>query len=63
MMIACQVKIVVGGDTVSESLHVANRGTCHYRQAEGAFTQPNAKVCEKMLSWAHRVTVSDTCRV
>ncbi|MDO4904651.1 MAG: tRNA (uridine(54)-C5)-methyltransferase TrmA [Lautropia sp.] len=23
-----------------------------YRQPEGAFTQPNARVCEKMISWA-----------
>ena len=47
------VKIVIGGETVSEQLHVPHgRGECHYIQTEGAFTQPNAKVCEKMLGWA-----------
>ena len=51
-----KVKIVVGDDTVKETLHVTNRGACTYKQAEGAFTQPNAKVCEKMLSWAYKVT-------
>lgn len=57
------VKIVIGGETVSEQLHVPHgRGECHYIQTEGAFTQPNAKVCEKMLGWAYAVTARlDEC--
>ena len=31
------------------------RGVCTYTQTEGAFTQPNARVCEQMLGWARRV--------
>jgi tRNA (uracil-5-)-methyltransferase len=27
-----------------------------YTQLEGAFSQPNARVCEKMLGWAYEVT-------
>lgn len=51
-----KVKLVVGGDTVKETLNVPNRGSCHYAQTEGAFSQPNAVVCEKMLGWAYDVT-------
>ena len=51
-----KVKIVVGGETVSETLQVPGRGACHYTQTEGAFTQPNAGVCEKMLGWAYDAT-------
>jgi tRNA (uracil-5-)-methyltransferase len=47
-----KVKIVVGGETVREVLSVRGRGECVYLQAEGAFSQPNAGVCEHMLSWA-----------
>ena len=63
-----KVKVVVGGETVSETLNVPHgRGACHYTQAEGAFTQPNAGVCEKMLGWAFDVTRgsdgSDLCEL
>lgn len=51
-----KVKLVVGSESVSETLHVPGRGECHYTQMEGAFTQPNAKVCEQMLGWAHGAT-------
>ena len=61
-------KVVVGRDYVLEELHVgakpspsgvgAEEGshTYKYRQAEGAFTQPNAGVCQKMLSFAQACT-------
>ena len=44
-------RIVIGRDYVEEELTVAGR-TFRYRQPEGAFTQPNGEVCEKMLNWA-----------
>ncbi len=44
-------KIVLDRDYVNECLTV-NGEKFHYQQVEGSFTQPNAKVCEKMLSWA-----------
>ncbi len=44
-------KIVLGQDFVTETLKVDKR-RFHYKQIEGSFTQPNACVCEKMLSWA-----------
>ncbi len=44
-------KIVLSQDYVTEQLNVADQ-TFLYRQTEGGFTQPNAKVCEKMLAWA-----------
>lgn len=50
------VKLVVGSDIVKEILHVPDRGICHYAQTEGAFSQPNAMVCEKMLGWAYDAT-------
>ena len=34
-----------------ETLTVSGR-TLHYRQVEGAFSQPNGRVCEAMLTWA-----------
>ena len=45
---------VVGRDYVSETLSVAGR-EFHYRQPEGAFSQPNGAVCQKMLGWAYEV--------
>jgi len=62
------VKLVVGGETVAETLSVpGGRGACHYTQTEGAFTQPNAKVCEKMLGWAYDAThgskTTDLCEL
>ena len=44
-------KIVIGRDYVQETLHVQGRAY-HYRQYEGAFTQPNGRMCEQMLAWA-----------
>jgi tRNA (uracil-5-)-methyltransferase len=44
-------KRIIGRDFVEETLHVQGRAY-HYQQVEASFTQPNAKVCEKMLSWA-----------
>jgi len=38
-------------DYITEELNV-NGKTFRYRQVEGSFTQPNARVCEKMLGWA-----------
>src|SRR5690606_19959267 len=45
-------RIVIGRDYVEEEMTVAGR-PFHYRQPEGAFTQPNGQVCQKMLQWAH----------
>ena len=45
---------VVGRDYVSETLSVAGR-EFRYRQPEGAFSQPNGAVCQKMLGWAYEV--------
>lgn len=44
-------RLVIGRDYVEEELTVAGR-RFRYRQPEGAFTQPNGAVCEKMLNWA-----------
>ncbi len=51
-----KVKQVIGGETVVEQLSVPRRGACEYVQTEGAFSQPNARVCEKMLGWAYAQT-------
>lgn len=45
-------RLVIGHDYVTETMTVAGR-TFSYRQPEGAFTQPNGVVCQKMLNWAH----------
>lgn len=44
-------RIVIGRDYVEEQLQVAGR-RFRYRQPEGAFTQPNGEVNQKMLGWA-----------
>ncbi|WP_107860783.1 tRNA (uridine(54)-C5)-methyltransferase TrmA [Neisseria weaveri] len=44
-------KLVLSRDFVTEKLAVGNQQFV-YRQIEGSFTQPNARVCEKMLAWA-----------
>ena len=44
-------KIVLSRDFVTEELEAGGR-TFRYRQPEGAFSQPNAAVCAKMLEWA-----------
>ncbi len=43
-------KVVLERDWVLEELTVAGK-TLKYQQIEGGFTQPNAKVNEKMLTW------------
>ncbi|UFH48843.1 tRNA (uridine(54)-C5)-methyltransferase TrmA [Pseudomonas sp. KNUC1026] len=45
-------RVVIGRDYANETLDVAGR-PFHYRQPEGAFTQPNGQVCQKMLTWAY----------
>ena len=47
-------RLVIGRDHVVERLQVAGR-EFSYRQPEGAFTQPNGEVNQKMLGWAHEV--------
>jgi len=46
-------KVVIGRDYVIEKLQVAGR-TYTYQQKETGFTQPNARVNEKMLDWARQ---------
>ena len=44
-------KLVVKQDYVTEQLSVCEK-QYRYQQIESGFTQPNGRVCEKMLSWA-----------
>lgn len=44
-------KVVLSDDFVVEKLTVGEREFI-YKQIENGFSQPNAKVCEKMLTWA-----------
>ena len=44
-------KIVLARDWVDEQLQVGER-RLRYQQIEGAFSQPNAGVCQQMLGWA-----------
>ncbi len=44
-------KIVLGNEYVIEKLTVANKQLT-YQQVENSFTQPNAKLNQKMLEWA-----------
>ncbi|HEK1685806.1 TPA: tRNA (uridine(54)-C5)-methyltransferase TrmA [Pseudomonas putida] len=44
-------RVVIGRDYAVEKLDIADR-TFSYRQPEGAFTQPNGAVNQKMLGWA-----------
>lgn len=44
-------KIVLDRDFVIERLNI-NEKHYSYQQVESSFTQPNAKLCEKMLEWA-----------
>jgi len=48
-------KLLVDKDYVFETLLVNNK-QFHYQQVENSFTQPNAKVNEKMLYWAQHAT-------
>ncbi|CAD5199416.1 tRNA (uridine(54)-C5)-methyltransferase TrmA [Pseudomonas sp. FEN] len=45
-------RVVIGHDYVVEKFEIAGR-TFSYRQPEGAFTQPNGTVNQKMLNWAY----------
>ncbi|NOU53081.1 tRNA (uridine(54)-C5)-methyltransferase TrmA [Pseudoalteromonas sp. JBTF-M23] len=47
-------KVVFGDDFVTEKLTV-NGQDYIYQQVENSFTQPNAKVNEKMLAWAQSI--------
>lgn len=49
------VQIAGGSDTITEVLNVQGRSFQLY-QTEGAFSQPNAAVCEKMIGWALDMT-------
>ena len=51
-----KVKLVVGRDYVLERLQVCGE-EFSYRQTEGSFSQPNATVCQKMLTFAVEATV------
>ncbi len=46
-------KRVIGEDFVIEELQVNGDGY-RYQQVETGFTQPNGRVCEKMLGWAQQ---------
>lgn len=48
-------KFVQEQDFVMESLSIQGR-EYHYQQFENSFTQPNGKVCEKMIEWVLDVT-------
>ncbi|QEM81128.1 tRNA (uridine(54)-C5)-methyltransferase TrmA [Halomonas binhaiensis] len=48
-------RIVLTRDHVWEQLEVDGRAL-HYQQVENSFTQPNARICMSMLSWAQDVT-------
>jgi len=48
-------KIIFDKDYVIETLSVAGKHF-KYQQIENSFTQPNAGVCEKMLTWAYENT-------
>ncbi|KAA8735345.1 tRNA (uridine(54)-C5)-methyltransferase TrmA [Acinetobacter qingfengensis] len=47
-------KLVLSDEFVIEKLNVGEREFI-YKQIENGFTQPNAKVCQKMLTWACEV--------
>lgn len=53
-----------GSETVIEELNIRGR-IFKYLQTEGAFSQPNAIVCQKMIEWAldrtDHVRSSDKC--
>lgn len=48
-------KVILDKDFITEKLNVGNNSYL-YQQVENSFTQPNAKVNEKMLLWAQQVT-------
>lgn len=52
-------KIVLSQDYLTETLTVGSH-TYQYRQTEGSFTQPNARICQTMLTWACRQAGDNT---
>jgi len=52
---ARKIRILLDQDYVIETLTVDDK-KLHYKQVEGSFTQPNARMNEKMLSWARSCT-------
>tara|TARA_B110000211_G_scaffold234731_1_gene305944 strand:- start:6767 stop:7861 length:1095 start_codon:yes stop_codon:yes gene_type:complete len=48
-------KVILDKDYVMETLTVGEK-QFHYQQVENSFTQPNAKVNEKMLHWTQQAT-------
>lgn len=52
-------KVILGKDYIIEKLTVGEQQFT-YQQVENSFTQPNAKVNEKMLLWAQQVTANLT---
>lgn len=56
-----RLRLFVGAErpAIFETLHVDGRALV-YEQVEGEFSQPNAAVCESMLSWAARATANST---
>lgn len=48
---ARKLRLVLDRDYVTESLTIGNRDF-RFHQYENSFTQPNAGVCEQMISWA-----------
>ncbi len=52
-------KVILDRDYVNEELCV-NSQPFFYQQNEGSFTQPNAKICEQMLTWAVNNTKNST---
>jgi tRNA (uracil-5-)-methyltransferase len=44
-------QVAGGGEEITEELTIKGR-QLKYLQTEGAFSQPNGKVCEKMITWA-----------
>ncbi|MDN6314791.1 MAG: tRNA (uridine(54)-C5)-methyltransferase TrmA [Halomonas sp.] len=54
-------RLVLTRDHVWERLHVNGKAFV-YQQVENSFTQPNARVCEKMLGWAQDVTAGSQKR-
>lgn len=46
-------KVVIGRDYIEETLNVSGTDY-HYRQQEGAFSQPNAGINCRMLEWAQQ---------
>lgn len=53
---ARKVKEVAGGSENILEVYKVDGAEYKMLQTEGAFSQPNAKVCEKMLTWATEVT-------